>query len=160
VIKLPKIRPGTGRGTAPWRWRGQLKPISILSELNPAQPDPSVASRHLPVPGRIFTLSSLLLLTACEVNVDASTNEKTDQAVNASAVVPKPTVVEKVVLKQSDSTKPTTAKIADHSQPEVAPPCKDGAPKCKPWERAWTNQNKPAVGDVVTDQGAIVQGKH
>ena len=48
-----KILPGTGRGTAK-RWRGRLKPVSVLSELNLARSGPSVAPRHLPVPERIL----------------------------------------------------------------------------------------------------------
>lgn len=34
-----------------------------------------------------------------------------------------------------------------------APPCRDGKPTCKPWERAWTTP--PTAGDVVTEDGGI-----
>jgi hypothetical protein len=53
VKALPKIRSGTGRGTA-LAVEGPVEGDLYLSEMNPAQPGPSVASRHLPVPGRIL----------------------------------------------------------------------------------------------------------
>jgi hypothetical protein len=36
----------------------------------------------------------------------------------------------------------------------VAPPCKNGAATCMPWERDWSNTTLPA-GSVVTGQGVI-----
>jgi hypothetical protein len=50
---LSKFLPGTGRGTA-LAVEGSVKAGLYLPELNPAQPGPSVASRHLLVPGRIL----------------------------------------------------------------------------------------------------------
>ncbi len=66
---LPKILPGTGRGTTKW-WRGRLKPISALSKLNPAQPNPSVATRHLPVPGRILGAKCTYFLSGFVASCD------------------------------------------------------------------------------------------
>jgi hypothetical protein len=49
-----QILPGTGRGTASWRWRGRVRLGSYFDFGALASTGPSVASRHLPVPGRIF----------------------------------------------------------------------------------------------------------
>jgi hypothetical protein len=46
-----KIRPGTGRGTA-LAVEGPVEASLKFPELSLARPGPSVASRHLPVPGR------------------------------------------------------------------------------------------------------------
>jgi hypothetical protein len=37
-----------------------------------------------------------------------------------------------------------------------APPCKDGAATCDPWERDWS-KGKPKLGSIVTKQGGPVQ---
>ncbi|MFM2100697.1 MAG: hypothetical protein RLZZ366_2236 [Pseudomonadota bacterium] len=52
TIHASKIRPGTGRGTA-LAVEEPVEPGLNFPEVNIAQPGPSVASRHLPVPGRI-----------------------------------------------------------------------------------------------------------
>ena len=47
--------PGTGRGTASWRWRGRVKAgahFKVCAMLQPAPP--SGYACHLPVPGRIL----------------------------------------------------------------------------------------------------------
>jgi hypothetical protein len=44
-----EFRPGTGRGTA-LAVEGAVEAGLYSSEMNLARPDPSVASRHLPVP--------------------------------------------------------------------------------------------------------------
>jgi hypothetical protein len=49
-----QILPGTGRGTASWRWRGRVRLGAYFDFGVLASTGPSVASRHLPVPGRIF----------------------------------------------------------------------------------------------------------
>lgn len=38
---------------------------------------------------------------------------------------------------------------------ETAPPCPDGAAKCKPWEREWPEGQSPQPGAIVTDDGHV-----
>lgn len=38
---------------------------------------------------------------------------------------------------------------------QPAPPCKNGAPTCKPWERDWANRHLEP-GSVITERGTVV----
>lgn len=42
---------------------------------------------------------------------------------------------------------------------EKAPPCRDGAATCKPWERQWPAGSAPKVGAVVTEDGRVSEPK-
>ena len=37
-----------------------------------------------------------------------------------------------------------------------APPCRDGAATCEPWERAWPDGVEVKAGTVVTQDGEVV----
>jgi hypothetical protein len=55
IIRTAKILPGTGRGTASWRWRGRVRLGSFFDICVLASTGPSTARAvPLPVPGRIL----------------------------------------------------------------------------------------------------------
>jgi hypothetical protein len=81
VSALPKILPGTGRGTASRRWRGRSQSgahITIVAPMHPTSP--SGFASHLPVPGRIFkaaiiavlAVSTTAALSGCDALEDKS----------------------------------------------------------------------------------------
>ena len=67
----------------------------------------------------------------------------------ASAQVPKGT--------QTHQAESGWEVVSETPDPESrrAPPCKNGAPRCEPWERTWTNDNALHPGEHVTPEGAI-----
>jgi hypothetical protein len=41
---------------------------------------------------------------------------------------------------------------------ELAPPCRNRAATCQPWEREWTGRQQ-TKGDIVTNDGFVISGK-
>jgi hypothetical protein len=39
----------------------------------------------------------------------------------------------------------------------LAPPCKEKAPACQPWQRSWNDSIQMLPGDVVTPDGLILR---
>jgi hypothetical protein len=82
-VALPKILTGTGGWTRSGR-RGTPSPATASPKVRWG---PSVRSStcNLPVPGRILALAPMMLIAACQVNVDNSTESKSESSSTPSS---------------------------------------------------------------------------